>query len=384
MKLKRAFTIILFIALLITSIIFVKQPSYTGYVIQDNIAALQSLYNDTSTMEILSALNIDIPTIISSLNDYDLQVQTLQQDLMLNDTEKQAMEAGLEEQADSLIADVPQVLTVTKTISSLTSTPVENITPSMLIDSVDEIAMQQIYELQNNAESKMNIKVISMLTFSGGEITKTYIQKTVEAPISSGYIIEIIPDALLSMQDDFKSSSQFEVVGQSPFLIKFPVTGNLVSYSYLLPNDVSGLVDQIQFAVIPSEIVPVESVVASACGDGICTEFLEDEITCPKDCARKIPWLFITLILVLLIVGIIFINIYKHKLSGMNLKSIFKPFKKHQLFESEIDKQNIINYIKTSLSEKIEEPVIKKTLLSKGWNDKQIDFAFKEVSSKSL
>jgi len=57
----------------------------------------------------------------------------------------------------------------------------------------------------------------------------------------------------------------------------------------------------------------------------------------------------------------------------------YQFYKKPQIFNSEKDKMNLKNYIKTSLSKDIKKDQIAKILKQKNWNDKQIKIAMNEV-----
>lgn len=112
----------------------------------------------------------------------------------------------------------------------------------------------------------------------------------------------------------------------------------------------------------------------AVCGDGICTTPLEDDITCPEDCMKKINWWFVIILLALLIGGIYYLNFYKGKLSFKEIAS-----EKSTLFKSKADENNLRNYVRKSLDHKIPKSRIKNILLAKGWSEKQISHIFRTL-----
>ena len=108
------------------------------------------------------------------------------------------------------------------------------------------------------------------------------------------------------------------------------------------------------------------------CGDQICTIPLEDKIVCPEDCKRNIPWMTISIILLIFFVLLYYINFYKGKYSFASL------FQKKNIFKKEADKINLINYIERA-GPSTSRQELTKILLSRSWTKQQIDDAFEKV-----
>lgn len=112
------------------------------------------------------------------------------------------------------------------------------------------------------------------------------------------------------------------------------------------------------------------------CGDGKCTVPYEDEVLCPQDCATtldKTPW--IVSAIVVLVIGMIYINYYRGKFNLRELTKGKMPFK------SKEDLKNVVNFIENSLKNKNKQEIIN-LLLNQGWKTNQIKFGFEEVAWK--
>ena len=115
-----------------------------------------------------------------------------------------------------------------------------------------------------------------------------------------------------------------------------------------------------------------------SCGDGVCTIPLEDEIACPEDCLQeeidKFP--IFLLALIILLMGIFYFNFYRGKADLRKLTKGKNPFK------SKNDYMRVYNYIESSLKISMEKKKIVDNLYSKGWNKKQIIYAFEDAEWK--
>ena len=116
------------------------------------------------------------------------------------------------------------------------------------------------------------------------------------------------------------------------------------------------------------------------CGDGYCTKDYEDKQKCPEDCGGKLPVGWFIVLAIVLIIGIIYFNIYK---GPGNFKSFanklsFSLFRK-KLFVSERDRIVLRNYIIRSLQRRFSKQQIITVLIHKGWSKKQIASIFRNI-----
>ena len=118
------------------------------------------------------------------------------------------------------------------------------------------------------------------------------------------------------------------------------------------------------------------------CGNKVC-DAGEDEISCPQDCRKKYPLGFIIFLIVLVIVGVYYLNFYHGPFGfGRFFSDLKKIGKKEKLFKSEQDLTNLKNYIKNSIAKGITKPQIASMLKQKKWTDAQIEEAFKQAKVK--
>ena len=357
--------------------------TYDAPDIQGMISSLQNLILDTEKAEIIQALGIDMTTTISSLSAYDLQLQDIEADTSLTDAEKANMVLDLTTQIDTFLENTPKAITITNKISGLPATPPPDITQDMIPQGIME-DLEEIYYIQDQVISRTDVIVFTMLTYADVQTLSTYIKKSINIPIvQTGYVIEILPSTVLTSQAELKFLGQYETVKNNPLILAVQMSNSAALYSYILQSDISSLIGEIQTAVIPSSL-EIEPVIKVTCGDGICTELLEDNITCPEDCSKKIPWTLIIIILIIIVGGILFIHFFKTRIKNINVKGIFKRKPKEEsLFNTETDKENLKNYVLHSINEGVAQEEIKAILLKKGWTKEQVELILNEIRRES-
>ncbi|MDD5331527.1 MAG: hypothetical protein PHE43_01740 [Candidatus Nanoarchaeia archaeon] len=111
------------------------------------------------------------------------------------------------------------------------------------------------------------------------------------------------------------------------------------------------------------------------CGDNVCTSPIEDEIICPEDCFKenKFPYWLIIIVLVLLIVGLIYFNLYKGR---KDLRELTKGKSPYTTIK---DYDNLKSFVKKEIGNGIKLKEITLKLAEKGWTKKQIEYAYDDV-----
>jgi PKD repeat protein len=101
---------------------------------------------------------------------------------------------------------------------------------------------------------------------------------------------------------------------------------------------------------------------------------------CPEDCGRKIPWLWYIGLVVLLLIGIFWINFYRGPGNFFDVTNAisYVLFKK-RLFMIEKDRIVLRSYVVRAMREGFNEGEIRKALEKKGWRKKQLNFIFEDI-----
>ena len=137
-----------------------------------------------------------------------------------------------------------------------------------------------------------------------------------------------------------------------------------------------GEISEIKTIVVSSESPLItEEFGENSCGDGICTEILEDKISCPEDCTTQfnINWQLVIVLIIILILGLLYFNFF------MGKKSLKEIVIKKYPFLSNTDEANLKNFISKSIAKGVPRSTIYKILLQKKWTKEQIDYVFKKV-----
>jgi hypothetical protein len=111
------------------------------------------------------------------------------------------------------------------------------------------------------------------------------------------------------------------------------------------------------------------------CGDGICTDPLEDEILCPEDCSRgsSLPIWLISIALIIIIAGLIYFNLYKGK------KDLRELTKGKNPYSNDADYKNLKSFISKEIESGTKFKDITLKLAQKKWTKKQIEYAYDDV-----
>ncbi len=346
--------------------------------IQDTLNLIEKYNSDADIRSILSFLNINLQptkttliTLQQELEDFEKTNTTTE-----NKTKKRQ---EIIDQADQSRKDIPQTFLFKDNVPSLPAIPPYRINREKILpiaERTDDIE-QYIMAIQSEADIDTKAVAFKLITFAGTTTEKTFIMRKISTSLPNAFIVEEIPPFIAtdaSLIDFGENKAKIQVLGTNPLLIKFPLSSGVNTFAYMVEGNVVGQMGSIKTLMVSTEGAAGTSTFHDAvCGDGRCFAYLENEISCPEDCAKKIPWVAIIIVSVILVIGIYYINFYK----GVgNIRAIIK---RKTLFKTETDKINLINYIQKAMKANSKEKVTH-ILLSKGWTKKQIDYAFKTVS----
>ena len=174
-------------------------------------------------------------------------------------------------------------------------------------------------------------------------------------------------------------------VGNS-FSLKYALTTGSIELkaSYLVPLDAYADVE-----IIYQYDCPEGNCEYGYCGDKKC--FSDSELNifegdsenanyCPEDCGRNIPWLWYIGLVVLLLIGVFWINFYRGPGNFFDVTNAisYVLFKK-RLFMIEKDRVVLRSYVVRAMREGFNEGEIRKALEKKGWRKKQLNFIFEDI-----
>ncbi|MDP2907109.1 MAG: hypothetical protein Q8O03_04165 [Nanoarchaeota archaeon] len=348
-----------------------------GYVVEtgtveEKITNTKKVLSDMSSKysEELDLFGITIDT--KQLESFESEVNTIKSDKNLSVEEINAKLSTLSSQIDTYLQSQPKGFDMKTSFKDLYISEPGDVGKVVLEDS------ESVYFYQSNVEVTVEVSNYVLEKYNGGTEKYSVIKKTItpQKTLSNVYIYEVIPKTLASSVANivFKNKD-YEVVQQDP-IVRYTFTSlsqpTTIGYGV---EDVT--VTQNMLLGLGSIIVPkkIEEIVEKEyeCGDGICTEIYEDSTTCPEDCPKKkIPWLFIIILIVLLAAGVVYINFYRGKGSFRRLIGM-SPFANPK------DLENVKDYIRVAQGKGLKNPEIAKALLQSSWTKDQIIYAFEDL-----
>lgn len=273
-----------------------------------------------------------------------------------------------DDQINNLIGNLPkEIVKEQKITDSYIATP----------SDVSSVSKEKgIYDFQNEVNVVVEGGVVKIITYSGVQDKYLKIKKriTLKEQVTNVDIYEIIPKGVATDVNEisFKDDS-YSVVESDP-VVKYNYgilnAGETKEISYMVLFD--GMLNEINnlaTVVVPQEgdtSLPDET--SYVCGDNKCNGPFEDEVSCPEDCAKKLPWFLIVTILILIVLGAWYINFYKGRYSFR------KVFKKK---EEEPKNTSLVNYVIKARLAGASNLQIRTALAEKGWRKEDIDGAFR-------
>ncbi|MBU2589323.1 MAG: hypothetical protein KKB39_01020 [Nanoarchaeota archaeon] len=336
--------------------------------IQETEEALDSLLLEENAGLILEILNLKetITNAKTKLNDFKNQ-------LLSGDSEE------LQNAIKEFRLTLPKKIINEGTLIDLVSIEPEDISS----DIVPNSKRDETYFLQEKVQVKATITSFVLSYFSEQEIRYVLVQKeiTAKSALKKIDIFEVIDKSVTSSANniDFQEAPS-NIVKNDPIVKWFIASlsvGSKKELNYIVETDSAFTVDKVKTIITQTEEQEEIEKSEAVCGDGVCTSILEDDITCPEDCKQSSPlfWTFVIIIIMVLVIAGLF---YFYKFKG-SLSSLFSktPFKNKEEIKS------LITFIENSKNKKMSEVQIKKKLSDKGWSQKQIDFAYKQLGNLS-
>lgn len=335
----------------------------------------------TSYSDVLDGFGLsdEVSSGLNTLNGYLTTLNSLNNS---NLTEIDDFNANLNDNLDDLMKGLPKVINVLSELEETIIVESEDITLDIVENGEN---LESAYYLQKDFTINAVLKYSQLELFDGSLLEGTSVKKTINGRGSNYYVYEVIPSSLALDPSDvvindfslFKEGKNYiyrqEVSSVSGF-----------SYSYFVEGDISLGLSELKTLLIPkSGIVPRGYESVPVCGDNKCAVlevdgekfYLEDAISCPEDCAKKVNWSGILIVFFIGILIIIAVTLYfKFFKSGAGSKG---ETRKITQFVSPGDEEKLRTYISSSLKTGLSREKIIKTLLERGWKKEQVDYAFK-------
>lgn len=241
-----------------------------------------------------------------------------------------------------------------------------SVNPGYLPSGITE---EDVLIVNSEVDIRTSMKYFSYITPQSTQ-DLTLVKKQIKTGIKDYIIIEEIP--LASALSDVYFTVKPEQASTNPFAVSITVKGKKdTEFYYITQGNAISKVSGIQTIIIPikSQLRGKGSYKSSKCGDGMCTNFLEDKFSCPEDCKKKIRWGWIITLIILFLIGILFIKHRKKKKE----KLMQTPFK------SEKNEQILRAYVETALKSGKAKQDIRIILVNKGWTSQQIEHVFRKL-----
>lgn len=340
------------------------------------VTDFESKMNKIKTHEIGWALNLDKN--LGLLTGYKEDIAKIKNSNMPPDMKEDALE-GIKNKMLNSIGGIPETVESFGTVKE-----------SVVINSPDlkealGESSPQILNFQDQVNVQVEVKNYEVINYDGSTNVYSIVNKIikVDKELKEVYVYEIIPkDIARSVSDVIFKNPGFEIEKEDPIVKYYYPSLNSATITYavkstVMQNNIYGFKSVVFPREIPEE--PEEQLTSetpSSCGDEICNIPEEDYEICPEDCElqRKIPLLWIIILVVVLAGGVLYFNFYKGRLS-MN-----KLTRKNMPFGSEQDLESVKNYINLQTKKKVKKNAISKSLLDKGWTEDQIGYAFEDIN----
>ena len=195
-------------------------------------------------------------------------------------------------------------------------------------DIAPEDNKESTYSMQEKAQVKASVTTVSIKDFAGATAKYALVKKeiTAKSQIAQFDIYEVIDKSVADSTSDIVFETTPTAIVKDDPIVKWFVSGGLATGAkteqrYMVKSEFDVAMEKVKTIIVPSGEAIEEPVAEpdSVCGDGICTDILEDATICPEDCTSKTPWnIIIPIIIVALLLGL-YLGFYKGKYSLWNL-----------------------------------------------------------------
>ncbi|MBT3262383.1 hypothetical protein HN992_01855 [Candidatus Woesearchaeota archaeon] len=344
-------------------------------------------YQTSNFADVLSFLELSdsVTVALSGLNSY---LNSSEHINYSNSNESQNFLENLTNELDAIVLGTPQSIEIVADISEQIIAEPQDILIDMVAGGEEERV--NAYHHQNDFIVNSRARHLKVELQGGVIIEGTWVEKNIAGTGTDYYLYETIPGSLyVDPIYELSFKEPFEMHRQVPNLVyrKEYSSLNNVAYSYFVRKNIAFDLSSLKTILIPKTgISEVEYETVPVCGDGVCSVLvvdgervsLEDAVSCPEDCSKKVNW---TGILVAFMIGLLLIvgMVLYFKLSGGDkINSTLKRLPR--VFNNPEDEFNLKKYVSDSIKGKKTKEVIVAELLKRGWSKEQVDYVFKNLN----
>ena len=359
--------------------------STTEDFIKEYITSLN--YQTSNYADVLEFLELS-STVTSALNGLNSFLNDSYNVNYSNSNESQTFLENLTTDLDSIVMGTPKSIEVVVDISEQIIAEPQDILIDMVVGGEKERV--NAYHHQNDFVINSRARHLKVEFHGGVIIEGTWIEKNIVGTGNDYYLYETIPGNLyVDPIYELSFKEPFEMHRQVPNLVyrKEYSSLNNAAYSYFVRKNIAFDLSSLKTILIPQTgVSEVEYETVPVCGDGVCSVLivdgervpLEDKLSCPEDCSKKVNW---TGILVAFMIGLLLIvgMVLYFKLSGRN-SSDSRLKKQFGIFNNPGDEFKLKKYVSDSIKGKKTKETIVADLLKRGWSKEQVDYVFKNLN----
>jgi hypothetical protein len=360
--------------------------------VNEYISFFNDLKTNSGALLDLFALNADVDGVLTDLKGYLAEIAVIG-GMNLTESERgeklENFTKGLTDELDLLVQVLPKNVRIIDRVEDVTIAQPSDV----LIDMVgSEEERMIIYYHQEDFTINAVAEFVEVEFFDETVVSGTIVTKSLKGRGSDYIVYESVPNYIATVNEIMFDEFSLAKSGDVNLYMKDYSSLEGVEYSYFVNgNIIVGLSDMKTVLVPKAGVSIMGSDEVPICGDGKCAVFLvegekiylEDEVSCPEDCASKVNWSGIFMIFMMGLLVIVAVAIYLKFFGGGKNKIKSKgAVDKAMLFSNPDDEKSLKDYIVKATGSGIAKEKTVDVLLKRGWNKEQIDYIFNSINKK--
>ncbi len=356
----------------------------------DFFSAQQSDYEDVLNLIGLGSM---VDAALVELSSYSSQIDSISASNKTQeekDSEIQDVIDGL----DELVSSLPKSISVMDEVEDVIVVEPSDILDEMILWGDNAEDKTKLYSYQDKFTVDAVARYIEIELFDGSKIVGTHVSKLLGGRENDVVLFEVIPKSVVIDKNEAVFEGGFFLVDTDYSRLYHKeytsVTG--VSFSYFVYGDVIAGLSELKTVVVPKAgIAGSVPGLAPVCGDNVCTVLLvngeeiplEDEISCPEDCAKRVNWEGILLVffigVLIIVAAVVYFRLVDGKGKIVRTKGVADA---KILFSRPRDETILRNYVVKSLASGLSKNKITEVLMKSGWKKEQVNYVFKTLSKR--